>query len=81
MKPISDLELLNASEENLIWFQNNSAKIQEEFSGEIIAIKDKSIIGNKSNFGELRNTLKLKGINEDEVLIQMIPKVGEIVIL
>jgi len=78
---VSDLELLNDSEENLIWFQENSAKFQKSFPGQIVAIKDKSIIENKPNFNELRTALKLKSINEDEVIIQVIPRPGEIVIL
>jgi len=78
---LSDLELLNHSEENLKWFQENFSKIQEEFAGKIIAIKDKKIITSAINGKELLNLLKEKRIDDSEVIIEQIRPKGEIQIL
>ena len=78
---LSDLELLNSSEENLNWFQENSDKIREEYANKIIAIKDKKIISSKSDLKELRRDLKIKKIDETEVLIEVISPPNEINIL
>ena len=78
---LSDLELLNSSEENLNWFQENSAKIQEDYPEKIVAIRDKKIIAYGENFKVLMKNLNRKGVDESEVLIEVISKPGEITIL
>ncbi|MBM3234158.1 hypothetical protein FJZ19_03615 [Candidatus Pacearchaeota archaeon] len=78
---VSDLELLNSSEESLKWFQENSIKIREEFANKIIAIKNKEIVASAKNINELLIFLKEKNIDESEVLIEFIVPKNEIVIL
>ena len=69
---LTDLELLEISEENLEWFQENSKEIQEQFTNKIIAIKDKRIIASAENINELLKLLKEKNIDSSEVLIEPI---------
>ena len=54
---LSDLEMLQSSEEDLEWFNENSQQIREKFAKQIIAIKDKKIIANAKNNKELLRKL------------------------
>jgi hypothetical protein len=78
---LSDLELLNISEGNLRWFQERSGQIREEFDNQIVAIKDKRIVANARTYKELLALLKQKGVNDSEVLIEVISPKNEITIL
>lgn len=78
---VSDLDLLNSSEGNLVWFQENFAKLQEEFGGKIIAIKDRKVIASAKNGKELLEVLEKKNIDDSEVIIENIYPRGEITIL
>ena len=78
---LTDLELLEISEENLEWFQENSKEIQEQFTNKIIAIKDKRIIASAENINELLKLLKEKNIDSSEVLIEPIFSKKEIIVL
>jgi len=77
----SDLELLDSSERDLEWFQQNSLDIREKFANKIVAIKDKEVIADARNINDLILILKEKGIDETEVLIEFIVPKNEIVIL
>jgi len=78
---LTDLELLNVSEENLKWFQSNSIEIREKFTGKFIAIKDKKIVASANNPEKLMSVLKEKGIDDSEVLIEAVTSKDEIIIL
>ena len=78
---LTNLELLDSSEENLEWFSNNFKEIQDKFSNKIIAIKDKKVIASAKNSEELLNTLKKNKIDESEVLIEIVNPSNEITIL
>ncbi len=78
---VSDLELLNASEENLVWFQNNFLKIRETYPGKQLAIKDKEIVAFADNGKALLNILKQKNIDDSQVIIERIIPKGELKIL
>ncbi|MBI2630446.1 hypothetical protein HYW76_05070 [Candidatus Pacearchaeota archaeon] len=78
---LSDLQLLDYSEENLEWFQENSKQIQEKFERKIIAIKGKKIIASADNMNLLLSTLKKEGIDSSEILIERVPAKNEIIIL
>ncbi len=78
---LSDIELLDASEENLRWFQENSREIQQKFEKEVIAIKDKKIVAHATNSKKLLGLLKDKKIDPSEVLIEPISSKEEIIIL
>ena len=78
---ISDLELLNSSEENLIWFQENFLKIREKYAGKQIAIKDREIVAVADNGKALLDALKKKNIDDSRVIIERIIPKGELKIL
>ena len=78
---ISDLELLNSSEENLIWFQENFLKIREKYAGKQIAIKDREIVAVADNGKALLDALKKKKIDDSQVIIERIIPKGELKIL
>ncbi len=78
---LTNIELLNSSEESLEWFNENFSSIQDKYSNKIIAIKDKQIIASASNIDLLFKILKEKEIDESEVLIEVISPKNEIVIL
>ena len=78
---LSDTELLDLAEENLKWFIANSSNIRDKFSNKLIAIKDKTIVASSENTDELLNILKEKGIDDSEVLIEVIPSRNEVTIL
>lgn len=78
---LSDLELLNKTEENLKWFIANSSRIRVKYAGKQIAIKDKAIVAFGNNGRELLDNLKNKNIDDSEVIIERIPSKGEIRIL
>ena len=77
----TDIEHLGSTEENLQWFTDNFTKIQEEFSGKVVAIKDKEIIINANNGMRILELLKNKGIDDSEVIIEKIYPKDEIRIL
>lgn len=77
----SDLEMLNSSEDNLVWFQDNSDIIKENYPPKIIAILDRKIVAVADNVDELRKKLNEERINESLVLIEIISKPNEIVVL
>jgi len=77
----SDLELLNSSEENLKWFQENSDKIREKYQRKIVAIKDKKVVASAANSTQLLDLLKKNGIDDSEVLIEVVSSKDEIIIL
>jgi len=77
----SDLELLDSSEKDLEWFQQNSLELRKRFANRIVAIKHKEIVADARNISELLGILKEKGIDETEVLIDFIIPKNEIVIL
>ncbi len=79
-KMLSDLDLLNSAEESLKWFIANSSKIKNKYPNKLIAIKDKTIVASSGNTEELLKTLKEKGIDDSEVLIEVIPSKDEITI-
>lgn len=78
---MTNLELLNVTEENIEWLNNNYEKIQEEFAGKIIAIKDKKIVASATTSELILKELENKGIDESDVLIEVIPPKNEITIL
>lgn len=78
---LTNLELLDSSEENLEWFSNNFKEIQDKFSNKIIAIKDKKVIASAKNSEELLKTIKKNKIDESEVLIEIVNPSNEITIL
>ena len=78
---LSDLELLNVSEDNLEWFQANSLSIRERFAEKIIAIKDRKIVASAGSINDLLEILKSENIDESEVLIEFVVPKNEIIIL
>lgn len=75
------LQLLQESEENLNWFQDNFVEIQEKYPNKIIAIKNKRIVASAANIEELIKLLHEKNIDDSEVLLEQIPPKNEIRIL
>ncbi len=76
----NELQLLSDSIEDLKWFQENSNKITEKYSGKFIAIKNKSIISASLNVNILIDNLEKTGIDSNLVLIKYINRKGEIII-
>jgi hypothetical protein len=74
----SDLEMLEETEQNLIWFAENSGKIREEFGGKAVAIKDRSIVASADTGMKLLGGLDKLGIDRSEVVVERIPNKGEI---
>lgn len=78
---LSNLELLDISEKNLSWFNDNFENISEKHAGRIVAIKNKEIVASAKNINELLDILKKQNIDESEVLIEPVFQKNEIVIL
>ena len=78
---MSDIELLNESEENLEWFQSNFSEIGKKFLNRFIAIKDKEIVADSDNLDNLLKLLKERKIDDSETLIEAITSKKSIVVL
>lgn len=78
---ISDMDLLNISEDNLNWFRDNYEYIQNNFERKIIAVNDNKIIAYAENLKILLEMLKSMEIDSSEVLIESIPSKKEIIVL
>jgi len=78
---MDDLQLLTGSIADLNWLKENSGKLIDEFEGNFIAIKDKTVVGFAPDIQILFSKLRRKGVNEDLVLIKKITPRGEIIIL
>lgn len=78
---LTNLELLNSSEESLEWFNDNFKSIQEKYANKIIAIKDKQIVADAVSIDLLFKILKDNGIDESEILIEVVSPKNEILIL
>ncbi len=78
---MSNLELLENAEEDLDWYSNNYENLQEKFSNKIVAIKEKRVVASANNIKGLLEELKIEGIDESEVLIEVIYPRNEIIIL
>jgi hypothetical protein len=74
----TDLEMLEETEQNLIWFAANSGKIREEFGGKVVAIKDKKIVASADSGIKLLDELKKQNIDRYEVIVEKIYPKGEI---
>lgn len=74
----TNLDLLNESEKDLEWLQQNFLDIQEKFANKIIAIKNKKIIANSENISKLLEEVQSQGIDPSEVLIEAISPKNEI---
>lgn len=68
----SDLDLLKESLLDLEWFQQNSKYIIENYEGQLIAIKEKSIIAFAPNMRVLMKKIKEKKINPEDILIEYV---------
>ena len=77
----SNLELLGNAEQDLDWYSYNYESLEEEFPNKIIAIKERSVVASANNIKKLLEELKIKGIDESEVLIEVVYPKNEIIIL
>lgn len=78
---LSDIALLTGSISDLNWFRDNSEKLEEQYEGEIVAIKDKNIVAFAPTVDILFRKLEEKGVKQEEVLIKYISPSNQIVIL
>ena len=76
-----ELKILMNSSFDLNWFKDNSEDIKRKHEGEIVAIKNKSIVAFAPNTEILFRKLKEKNIEESDVLIKAISPSNQIIIL
>lgn len=76
-----EINLLLNSVADLKWFNENSKKLNEEYEGEIIAIKDKKVVARAPNSDIIFKKLKEKKIDDSDVLIKGISPRNIITIL
>ncbi len=76
-----ELQLISGSIADLKWFQEHSSIIQNEHSGEFVAIKDKKIVESDLSALALLKKLEKKGKDNNSILIKHVVPRNEIVIL
>lgn len=77
---MEEIDILRNSSEDLSWFLKNLSLLRENYSGEVVAIKNKSILAHASNIKSLLKKLLNKKIDDSEVLIKQIGLGDEVVI-
>lgn len=76
-----ELELITRAQEDNEWLNSHFDEIQQKYEKKFIAIKDKRIIAEDSNFFKVLETLKNKKEDPALVLIEFIHERGVTVIL
>jgi hypothetical protein len=74
------IELLKKSKEDFVWFQQNYGQLQEEHSGEYVAVRDKQVIDSDSDYFGLLGKLKDKSIDTAKVLIKKVLSAKEVLV-
>lgn len=78
---MSDLEMLQESNSDLIWLRNNMKSIRAKYEGEFIALKNKEIVAFAPNVDVLIRKLKEANVDENSVLVKFISLVNQIIVL
>jgi ribosome biogenesis SPOUT family RNA methylase Rps3 len=76
-----DEKLISKMEEDSKWLALNYDKIKNKFMNRFIAVKNKKIIANNDNLGELFANLRSKDINPSFTLIEFVPEKDLMLIL
>ena len=74
------LKEFNTLEVNSKFMSNNFREIRKKYGGAFVAILGGKIIASAVSFQEIMETLKDNKINLLEVIIQFVPKEGEIIL-
>ena len=80
---MEDQEILNqfkVVEAGSNFLSKNYEKLQNTFGGKFIVIKNNQVITSSDSFGDIRVKPELKNIDNSQVIIQFIPKKGEIIL-
>ena len=76
---MSDLEMLQESNSDLIWLRDNMKSVKSEYEGEFIALKDKSIVAFAPNVDVLLRKLREANIDEKSVIVKFISLANQII--
>lgn len=76
-----ELEIITKAQEDNNWLNSHFDEIQEKYEKKFIAVKDKKIIAEGSNFFKVLETLKNKKEDPALVTIEFIHEKGVTVIL
>lgn len=72
---MTELQMLNAGNNDLQWFSNNYKKIKEDHADEFVAVRNSKIICSGKTLDDILTSLRKKGIDSNEVLIEFISKI------
>jgi hypothetical protein len=69
------LEILKVAEEDGKWVSEKYGELQEKYAGRVLAIRNKSVVGNAESIEELLEIVKEKGEDASLILIEtVLPK-------
>lgn len=69
------LQILKVAEEDSKWVSEKYEELQEKYEGRVLAIKNKSVVGNAESIEELLEIIKEKGEDASLILIEtVLPK-------
>lgn len=75
---MAELKLLNRTEEDLKWFNNNYDSIVEKFDNKFVAIKNKKIIAAEDNMEKMIHKLKSSKIDPSVTWVGFVSKIKTI---
>lgn len=73
-----ELNMLNAGNNDLQWFQQNYKRIKEEHADEFVAVSNREIVSTGKTLDSLLIKLEKQGIDSGNVLIEFVSKIAVI---
>lgn len=78
---MNELEIITRVQNDNEWLNSHFDEMQQKYANKFIAIKDKKIIAEGSNFLKVLETLKIKKENPALILVEFIHEKGVTIIL
>ena len=67
-------------EESSSFLSKNFTSLQKKFADKFIVVKGTSVLSSSDSFEEIEGELNKKKINPEEVVVQFIPREGQIIL-
>jgi hypothetical protein len=74
------LQEFRSLEAGSMFISENFLTLQKDFGNQFIVVNDSSVLDSAESFQEILKKLEERKINHSEIIIQFIPKVGQIIL-
>ncbi|MBI2047031.1 hypothetical protein HYT26_02615 [Candidatus Pacearchaeota archaeon] len=74
---LKEFEILETGSQ---FISSNFKGLQKKFGGRFIAIENKEVVANADTFDDIRRMLDVQKLNFSKIIVQFIPREGEIIL-